>query len=407
MSDQRRPSIPFDRANWRRLSVKPRRLLLAAGLFIGLLGAVPASAQDLAPSVPEAVEVSSGRLERLDSAMDAYARQGQLAGSVVLVARRGRVVYHKAFGKRDLESGAQMEEDSIFRIASQTKALISAGVMALQEQGKLLITDQLSQYLPEFKDTSVAVEDDPAGYDVIPSRRAIVLRDLLTHTAGISYGSGPAEDRWADAGMQGWYFADRNEPIGRTIARMASLPFDAHPGERWVYGYNTDILGVVIERASGQALDVFLRDTILEPLGMQDTHFFLPQQKTNRLATVYSATDEGIRRAPDPGHMIGQGHYVEGPRVSFSGGAGLLSTARDYARFLQMMLNGGTLDGRRVLSRKSVELMTVNHLGGIDFRPGAGFGLGFYVVSDVGGAGHPGDGRGVWMGRRVPLDLLG
>ena len=369
---------------------KTRALILAASLFVVLSGIRPVAAQDLIPGVPEAVAVSSHRLERLDSAMQNYVGNDRLAGAVVLVARRGRVIYHKAFGKRDLESGAAMEKDSIFRIASQSKALVSAGVMALQEQGELLITDRLSKYLPEFKATTVAVENDEGGYDVVPGRRPIVLRDLLTHTAGISYGSGPAEDQWANAGVQGWYFADRNEPVGDTVAKMGALPFDAHPGERWVYGYNTDILGAVIERVSGQSLDAFLRETIFEPLGMNDTHFYLPRGKADRLATVYSAIAEGIERAPDPGRMVGQGQYLNGPRVSFSGGAGLLSTARDYARFLQMTLNGGTLDGRRILSRKSVELMTVDHLHGIEFRAGEGFGLGFYVVTDVGARGIPG-----------------
>lgn len=349
-----------------------------------------AAAQDLIPGVPESVKVSSQRLQRLDAAMQDYVVRDRLAGAVVLVARKGRVVYHKAFGKSDVESGASMKKNAIFRIASQSKALVSTGVMVLQEQGKLLISDPLDKYIPEFATTTVAVKNDEGGYDIEPSRRAITLRDLLTHTAGISYGTGTAKDRWEAAGIQGWYFADREEPVGATVARMASLPFEAHPGERWVYGYNTDILGAVVERASGQALDEFLSENILQPLGMKDTHFYLPESKASRLTTVYSAADNGLERAPDPGHMVGQGHYLKGPRTSFSGGAGFLSTARDYARFLQMMLNGGTLDGRRILSRKTVELMTSDHLDGIDFRPGQGFGLGFYVIKDVGARGAPG-----------------
>ena len=367
-----------------------RRLILATGLLIAAGAFLPASSQDLIPGVPEAVAVSSERLDRLDAAMERYVQDGRLAGAVVLVARRNRVILHKAFGMRDVEAGAAMKRSSIFRIASQTKAIVSAGIMALQEQGKLLITDRLAKYLPEFRETTVAVENDGEGYDIVPASRPVRLRDLLTHTAGIDYGNGPAKDRWKDAGVQGWYFADRSEPVGRTVAKMAALPFSAQPGERWVYGYNTDILGAVAEKASGRPLDEFLGETIFEPLGMKDTHFYLPEGKTKRLATVYSAAERGVGRAPDPGHMVGQGQYVEGPRASFSGGAGLLSTARDYARFLQMMLNGGTLDGRRVLSRKSVELMTANHLDGIEFRPGQGFGLGFYVVQDAGLRGVPG-----------------
>ena len=365
-------------------------LILAASLLIVLSGCQPAGVQDLGSGIPEAVGVSSERLERLDVAMQGYIDDERLSGAVVFVARKGQVVYHKAFGERDRESDSAMQNDSIFRIASQSKAVVSAGIMALQEQGKLLITDPLAKYFPEFTETSVAVRNDEGGYEVVPGRRPIVLRDLLTHTAGISYGQGPAKDRWAEAGIQGWYFADRSEPVGDTVAKMGALPFDAQPGERWVYGYNTDILGAVAERVSGRPLDEFLRDTILDPLGMNDTHFYLPESKIDRLATVYSTSESGLERAPDPGHMVGQGQYVKGPRVSFSGGAGLVSTASDYARFLQMMLNGGTLNGRRILSRKTVELMTVDHLHGIEFRPGQGFGLGFYVIEEVGARGVPG-----------------
>ncbi len=365
-------------------------MLVIAATVLTLATAPLALAQDLRPAVPESVDVSSKRLERLDTAMESYVAQDRLAGAVVLIGRRGRTVYHKAFGHSDVDLGTPMKRNAIFRIASQSKALISTGIMMLQEQGKLLVGDRLDRYIPEFATTTVAVEDGEGGYEVEPGRRPITLRDLLTHTAGIGYGSGTAKDRWASAGIQGWYFADREVPVADTVAEMASLPFDAHPGERWVYGYNTDILGAVVERASGLALDAFLREAILDPLGMTDTHFYLPDGKADRLTTVYSAADNGIERAPDPGHMVGQGHYVNGPRTSFSGGAGLLSTAHDYARFLQMLLNGGTLNGRRLLSRKSVELMTSDHLGQIEFRPGQGFGLGFYVVKDVGARGTPG-----------------
>ncbi len=364
--------------------------ILVICLLALLVACQPTAVHELAPGAPEGVSVSSERLARLDEAMEHYVEEGQLAGAVVLVARESRVVYHKAFGLQDVESGAAMRTDALFRIASQTKAIVSAAVMALQEQGKLLITDPVGKYLPGFAETTVAVETAGGGYNVVPASRPINLRDLLTHTAGISYGNGPADDKWEEAGIQGWYFADREEPVGETIARMAALPFDAQPGERWVYGYNTDILGAVVEKASGQPLDECLRETILDPLGMNDTHFYVPEEKAGRLTTVYSTTDDGLARAPDPGHMVGQGQYLEGPRASFSGGAGLVSTARDYSRFLQMTLNGGTLDGNRVLSRKSVELMVSDHLHGIEFRPGQGFGLGFYVIDDVGARGAPG-----------------
>jgi CubicO group peptidase (beta-lactamase class C family) len=310
---------------------------------------------------------------------------------VVLVARQGKVAHVEAFGQRDREAASPMREDAIFRIASQTKALVSVGVMILQEDGRLLITDPLSKFMPEFRETTVAVAKDGGGYEVVKAKRSITIRDLLTHTAGIGYGGGLAKDRWEAAGITGWYFADRNEPVGATVSRMASLPFDAQPGERWVYGYSTDILGALIEKVSGDTLEGFLQSRILTPLGMKDTHFYLPESKKDRLAVVYTAGASGLARAPDPGGMVGQGAYVQGPRKSYSGGAGLLSTAIDYARFLQMLLNGGELGGARILSRKSVELMTVDHLGERNYgRPGEGFGLGFTVVEDLGTRGVPG-----------------
>jgi len=334
------------------------------------------------------VGVSAERLGRLDAVFQEYADDGQLPGSVILISRKGKVIYQNAFGRRDVESGSPMKVDTIFRIASQSKALVSVGIMILQEGGRLLITAPVGKYMPEFSETTVAEPREDGGYNIVKANRPITIRDLLTHTSGISYGSGPASDMWKEAGIQGWYFADRDEPIADTVRRMAALPFDAHPGERWVYGYNTDILGVVIEQASGESLDEFLRKKILEPLDMRDTHFYLPESKVDRLATVYSAVKNGdLERAPSPGGMVGQGEYVDGPRKSFSGGAGLLSTAEDYASFLQMMLNGGELNGKRVLSRKSVELMTVDHLNGIKYQPGYGFGLGFRVVKDLGARG--------------------
>ena len=340
---------------------------------------------------PEEVGLSSERLQRLTDAFQGYVKDGKLSGAVVLVARRGKVAYLGAFGQRDVEAHAPMKEDAIFRIASQSKALVSVAAMRLQEEGKLLISDPVGKYIPEFQKTKVAVLR-PGGYDVVDAKRPITIRDLLTHTSGVSYGHGPAEALWEKAGIQDWYFADRDEPVAATVTRMAALPFDAQPGEKYIYGYSTDILGVVVERASGQTLDEYLRAQVLEPLKMRDTHFYLPPAKVDRLAAVYSATDDGrIERAPTPGRMAGQGAYVEGPRKSFSGGAGLLSTASDYARFLQMMLSGGELDGARVLGRKTVELMTVNHLpAALDTGDGTGFGLGFSVVKDVGRRGQPG-----------------
>ena len=362
-----------------------------AALFWLAFGAASLLAQALPRARPEEVGLAPERLVRIDGVFRGYVDRGQLPGAVILVARHGRVVYLQPFGFRDREAKAPMRDDSIFRIASQSKAPVSVAVLMLQEQGALLIGDPVGKYLPEFKKTTVAVPKEGGGYDVVDAKRPITIRDLLTHTAGISYGSGPARDRWEAAKVQGWYFADRDEPIGATIARLAALPFDAQPGERYVYGYNTDILGALVERVSGMPLDEFLRSRIFQPLGMKDTQFYLPPEQRDRLTAVYSATAAGaLERAPAPGGMVGQGAYVEGPRKSFSGGAGLLSTAMDYARFLQAMLDGGTLDGKRILSRKTVELMTVNHVGALFNQPGTGFGLGFSVVTDVGARGVPG-----------------
>ena len=292
-----------------------------------------------------------------------------------------------------------MSTDTLFRIASQTKAITSLGIMMLQERGLLDINAPLSRYLPEWKEMQVAVANSSGGYTLEPARREITLRHLLTHTGGMSYGTGVAASAWAQASIQGWYFADREEPVRDTIARMASLPLDAHPGEQWIYGYNTDILGAVIEQVSGQDLASFFATEIFAPLGMNDTHFYLPANKRGRLATVYRPADGGVEAIPETNGMQSQGLYDEGPRQSFSGGAGLLSTASDYAKFLQMTLNGGELNGTRLVSRKTIELMTTDHLSDIAFQPGQGFGLGFSIATDLGLRGTLGsEGEYAWGG---------
>lgn len=341
---------------------------------------------------PEQVGMSSERLQRLDNVLKSYIDNEQLAGQVALVLRQGKIVFSAANGMQNIEAGIPMREDSIFRIASQTKAITSVAIMMLHERGELDISDPLSRYLPEWREMQVAVANDNGTYTLEPARRQITLRHLLTHTGGMSYGSGPAADQWAEAGFQGWYFANRDEPIRESIRRMAALPLDAHPGEAWIYGYNTDILGAVVEEVSGQSLATFFEQEIFQPLGMSDTHFFLPQSKLDRLNTVYQPVDGGIAARPERDGMQSQGLYVEGPRQSYSGGAGLLSTAQDYARFLQMLLNGGEFNDVRLLSPKSVELMVADHIPHLPFREnaGQGFGLGFYVVTDLGARGAMG-----------------
>ena len=342
--------------------------------------------------------MSSSRLDRLTGALQKYVHTDRIPGAVAMVLRDGRVVYHEAVGKLDIEADVPMGQDVIFRIASQTTALVSVAIMMLQEDGDLLISDPVSKYIPSLTATTVAEASDD-GYQIVAARRLITVRDLLTHTAVIGYGWDPGGDAWHTAGITGWYFANRNEPMIETVNRMATLPFQAQPGERFVYGYSTDILGAVVEVISGTNLDEFLKNRIFEPLGMHDTHFYLPIEKKERLATVYSLTDN-LRRAPEGSSMETQGQYVEGPGISFSGGAGLLSTARDYSRFLQMLLNEGELNGTRVLSPSSVSLMTKNHVGDLYIdEPGMGFGLGFSVRLDVGAAGVPGsEGEYGWGG---------
>lgn len=365
--------------------------LAARWLYFGCLALAAAVAQaaSFSRTDPGALGFSPARLERLSAALQAYVDEEQIAGSVTLVARHGRIAYLESFGMRDRAADSPMSDDTIFRIASQSKAIVSAAAMILQEEGDLLIGDPVGDYIPEFRQTTVAVPRDGGGYDVVPAARPVTIRDLLTHTSGFDYGTGVAADRWAAAGIQGYYFSDRNEPIRETVARMASLPASAQPGEQWIYGYSIDILGAVVEVASGMPLDAFLRARIFEPLRMSDTAFYLPRGKRDRLATVYGLFDGRLERAPEEGGQ-GQGAFVDGPRRSFSGGAGLLSTAEDYASFLQMILNGGELNGVRVLSPTTVALMSTSHLGDIAFRPGQGFGLGFSVLEDVGTRGTPG-----------------
>ncbi|HEX5054940.1 MAG TPA: serine hydrolase domain-containing protein [Gammaproteobacteria bacterium] len=358
----------------------------ASFLLLTLFLSAPGYAGEPDKSALKKAGIAAEHIQRLEQVFQGYVDDRQMAGSVIMLSRRGQVVYQKAFGMQDREAGIPMQVDTIFRIASQTKALVSLGAMILQEEGRLLLSDPVGKYIPEFMQTTVAEPRNGGGYKIVQARRPITIHDLMTHTSGVSYGRGTAADLWARAGIQDWYFADRQEPIADTVRRMAALPFDAQPGERWIYGYSIDILGVVIEKASGQSLDALLRERIFNPLGMKDTYFYLPQDKANRLAAVYTPLEKVLARAPAAG-MDGQGAYVDGPRKSFSGGAGLLSTAPDYMRFLQMMLNNGELDGKRIISRKSVELMTVDHLITSEFQPGNGFGLGFAVTKNPGARG--------------------
>lgn len=368
-----------------------RTLLLIVVFGSSLLAAGQRTASSVAPE----------RLARLDQLLQRYADENRIAGAVALIVRDGRPVYEKAIGWSDKEAGRRMTVDTIFRIASQTKALTSVAILSLVEEGRIGLTSPVSEFIPAFDKTSVAVAG--ASTTTVPATRRITIRDLLTHTAGISYGTDPnvaamyeAKGLGPAAGY-GWYTADKDEPICATMERLALLPFVAQPGEAYVYGYNTDILGCVVERASGMPLDQFIEKRITGPLGMKDTHFFLPAAQRDRLAAVYASGQDGrFVRAPDGAR--GQGHYVDGPRRSFSGGAGLLSTARDYARFLEMIRNGGAVDGVRILAPRTVALMTTNQVGTLHSTTGLGFGLGFESVDRYGANGMASVGSFGWGG---------
>jgi CubicO group peptidase (beta-lactamase class C family) len=371
---------------------------LAFAAFIAATAALTAQTAKPRTAVSSTALLPAERVERIDRALQRYVDENRIGGAVALVLRDGQPVYERAVGWSDKEAGRRMTTDTIFRIASQTKAITSTAILSLVEEGKLTLTDPVSRVIPQFAKTTVA-----SGGSIVPAKRAITIRDLLTHTAGISYGTEPAiASQYEAKGLGpaaglGWYTADKDEPVCATMERLATLPFVAQPGEQWVYGYNTDILGCVVERASGMSLDAFVKTRITDPLRMTDTQFFLPAAQRNRLAAVYASGDDAlIRRAPDGPR--GQGNYVDGPRRSFSGGAGLLSTARDYGRFLEMIRRGGELDGVRILAPRTVRLMTTNQVGTLHSATGLGFGLGFETTDRYGANGMDSEGAFGWGG---------
>jgi CubicO group peptidase (beta-lactamase class C family) len=377
--------------------------------WIALAAVVVTAAVPLAqtPAVrpPAAAATRAGfsveRLKRVDALLQRYVDEKRLAGAVGLVLRDGQPVYERAVGWSDKDR--KMSMDTIFRIASQTKALTSTAVLQLMEEGRLGLADPVSKFVPAFANTTVSVAGPNGTATVVPAKRPITIQDLLTHTAGISYGTEPrvaaayeAKGLGPAAG-RGWYFADKDDGVCPSIERLATVPFLAQPGEEWVYGYNTDILGCVVERITGQSLETVVKTRITGPLGLADTQFFLPPAQRTRLSALYSSGPDGtIVRAPEG--ASGQGHYVEGPRRSFSGGAGLLSTARDYARFLEAIRLGGAIDGVRILSPRAVQLMTTNQVGTLHSATGLGFGLGFETTDRYGANGMDSVGSFGWSG---------
>jgi CubicO group peptidase (beta-lactamase class C family) len=369
-----------------------------------LLAIAPVFAQQPAPAAAAEAVFPKERLARIDKLLQGYVDREQIAGAVALVLRDGKPVYEKAFGWADKEADRKMTANTLFRIASQTKAITSTAILALVEEGKIGINEPAGNFIPSFKKTTVAVKDEASGtIKFVDARRPITIADLLTHTAGISYGR---EDHIAamyeskglgPAAGNGWYTADKDEPVCETMERLGTLPFVAQPGEKFVYGYNTDILGCIVEKASGMPLDEFVRTRITGPLGLKDTRFFVPPAERERLAAVYLSGPAGKAvRAPEGSK--GQGHYVDGPRKSFAGGAGLTSTARDYARFLDMIRNGGALGGTRILAPRTVQLMTTNQSGTLHSNNGLGFGFGFQTVDRYGASGMAAVGAFGWGG---------
>jgi CubicO group peptidase (beta-lactamase class C family) len=317
----------------------------------------------LSEASPESVGMSSERLARIDSMCKHAIADELIPGAVALIARNGKIVYYKAFGMADNQSGRDMKRDDIFRIASQTKAVTATAVMILWEEGKFRLDDPISKYIPEFKDPQVLDTFNPAdsSYTAVPAVGEITIRQLLTHTSGLGYGKIGGDDRldkiYQKAGIVDVFSAE-NVIIGENIRKLAKLPLLFNPGERFNYCEGLDVLGYLIEIESGMPLDIFMRTRLFDPLGMSDTWFYLPEEKAPRLVSVQKPENGKWVRYPvtfyDPDYPI------KGAKRFFSGGAGLSSTAKDYATLLQMYLNGGELNGKRILSRTTIEYMMGN-----------------------------------------------
>jgi len=338
---------------------------------------------------PEDVGLSSKRLERIGDAIERNINDRRIAGAVALVARHGKIAYFKAFGMADREAKKPMRTDNIFRICSMSKPITSVAVMMLYEEGRFVLSEPVSDFIPEFKNMKVL--DPPFPQDktsppgaLVDAKRPITIFELLTHTAGLTYGTRVGK-AYREAGV-GTGLLQQEGSTGDSIKKLASLPLLFQPGDAWEYSLADDVLGYLVEKVSGMPLDQFYEERIFKPLGMKDSYFFLPNDKVSRLAAAYAYyPDNGLQIIPE-GKVIKDGDFsyssdypYRGPRTYFSGGGGLCSTAEDYYRFCQMMLNKGQFNGARMLSRKSVELMSQDHVQGkLD---NMGYGLGFGVNS--------------------------
>lgn len=367
-------------------------------LFGILLLHLCAVAQDLPVAKPESVGLSSDRLDRIANVVQHDIDDKRIAGAVTLVVRRGHVAWFKSQGMIDREANKPMPTDAMFRICSMSKPITSVAVMMLYEEGKFLLDDPVSKYLPEFKNPKVLVKPASGEPYTIPATKEITIRDLLRHTSGLTYNWNPDLGPMYEKANVASGLLQYDGTIGDSVKQLAGMPLLFNPGDRFEYSLGVDVLGRLVEVVSGKPLDEFFRTRIFEPLGMKDTYFFPPDNKLGRLATAYTYyPDKGLNRFPDT--PIREGTFVysadypsRGPKKLFSGGAGLVSTAMDYARFCQMMLDEGKVGNTRLLSRKTVELMTHDQLGKIG--PEQGFGLGFGVEGvkgPLGELGSPGE----------------
>ena len=361
-----------------RIIILPLLLMLSIGAQ-----AQKAIGPVLQESRPETVGMSSERLQRLDRMVQMYIDSGRQAGVAVLVARKGKIVHHKAYGYDDPAQKNPLRRDAIFRIASQTKAITSMGVLMLYEDGKFLLDDPISKYLPAFKTMTVLdkMDDKDTSFTTVPAKRDITIRQLLTHTSGIGYpgiGSKEANSIYAKNRIpSGIGTPDAN--LADAIDRLAKLPLMSQPGERWTYSVGIDVLGRLIEVVSGQSLDQFLRTRLFEPLGMNDTFFYVPAPKHSRLTTLYTE-DKNKKPVLYPAQGGISPDYPNRPGKFFSGGAGLQSTLLDYAIFLQMVMNGGEYNGKQLLSPTTIRMALSNQIGDLNVGNNK-FGLGFSLNS--------------------------
>ena len=339
---------------------------------------------------PEQVGLSAKRLGRIGAWMKGWVDSGKLAGMVTVVMRKGQLAFAETYGKADIERNKAMRPDTIFRIYSMTKPLTSTAIMMLYEEGRFQLDDPISKFIPAFKNPRVYAGGSRGKIDSVPAEREITFRDLLTHTSGLTYGfmeSNPVDALYRS--KDGVDFQTATTTLKTAVEKLATFPLIAQPGKAWNYSVATDVLGYLVEVISGQPFEKYLVENVIKPLGMIDTDFFVPTAKQDRFAANYSAGPGGkLELLDDPG----KSRYLN-PRTVNSGGGGLVSTASDYLRFCKFMLNKGELDGVRLLGRKTVELMTMNHLKG-DMADmgmprfsestyhGIGFGLGFSVTLD-------------------------